>query len=65
LSFIFKSEEEKDVFLDWVVGVLQNERTNQPGLLCRDSQHHGTGKSTLASIVKILFENKTHLNSRE
>jgi hypothetical protein len=55
LSFIFKSEEEKDVFLDWLSWCLQNEDDKPSWAIFLYSQHHGTGKSTLASIVKKLF----------
>ena len=55
LSFIFKSEEEKDVFLDWLSWCVQNEDDKPSWAIFFYSQHHGTGKSTLASIVKKLF----------
>ena len=55
LSFIFKNDDEKDVFLDWLSWCLQNEDDKPSWAIFLYSQHHGTGKSTLASIVKKLF----------
>lgn len=55
LSFMFKNPEEKDVFLDWLSWCLQNESDKPSWAIFLYSKHHGTGKSTLASIVKKLF----------
>lgn len=55
LSFIFKNESEKDVFLDWLSWCLQNEADKPSWAIFLFSERHGTGKSTLAAIVKKLF----------
>ncbi|WP_391480687.1 primase-helicase family protein [Nereida sp. NH-UV-3] len=55
LSFIFKNSSEKEVFLDWLSWCLQNEADKPSWAIFLFSERHGTGKSTLASIVKKLF----------
>lgn len=55
LSFIFKNSSEKEVFLDWISWCLQNEADKPSWAIFLFSERHGTGKSTLASIVKKLF----------
>ncbi len=55
LNFIFKNTSEKEVFLDWLSWCLQNEADKPSWAIFLFSERHGTGKSTLASIVKQLF----------
>lgn len=55
LDFIFKNTTEKEVFLDWLSWCLQNEADKPSWAIFLFSERHGTGKSTLASIVKKLF----------
>ena len=55
LAFIFKNLPEKEVFLDWLSWCLQNEDDKPGWAIFLFSGRHGTGKSTLASIVKQLF----------
>ena len=55
LNFIFKNKSEKEVFLDWLSWCLQNEADKPSWAIFLFSERHGTGKSTLASIVKKLF----------
>ena len=55
LAFIFKNPSEKEVFLDWLSWCLQNEDDKPGWAIFLFSARHGTGKSTLASIVKQLF----------
>lgn len=55
LSFIFKNPAEKEVFLDWLSWCLQNETDKPSWAIFLFSEKHGTGKSTLASVVKKLF----------
>tara|TARA_B110000008_G_scaffold272694_1_gene305798 strand:- start:929 stop:2590 length:1662 start_codon:yes stop_codon:yes gene_type:complete len=55
LSFILKNAPEKEVFLDWLSWCLQNEADKPSWAIFLFSEKHGTGKSTLASIVKKLF----------
>ena len=55
LTFIFKNPAEKEVFLDWLSWCLQNETDKPSWAIFLFSEKHGTGKSTLASVVKKLF----------
>jgi len=55
LSFILKHASEREVFLDWLSWCLQNEADKPSWAIFLFSEKHGTGKSTLASIVKKLF----------
>ena len=55
LSFIFKNPAEKEVFLDWLSWCLQNETDKPSWAIFLFSEKHGTGKSTLASVVKKAF----------
>ena len=55
LSFIFKNPTEKEVFLDWLSWCLQHEDDKPSWAIFLFSEKHGTGKSTLAEIIKKLF----------
>lgn len=55
LEFIMPNAEERDVFLDWLSWCLQNEHDKPSWAIFLFSERHGTGKSTLAAIVKKLF----------
>jgi len=55
LSFILKHASEQEVFLDWLSWCLQNEADKPSWAIFLFSEKHGTGKSTLASIVNKLF----------
>jgi hypothetical protein len=55
LTFIFRNSSEKEVLLDWLSWCLQNEADKPSWAIFLFSERHGTGKSTLASIVKKLF----------
>ena len=55
LTFIFKNPAEKEVFLDWLSWCLQHEDDKPSWAIFLFSKNHGTGKSTLAEIIKKLF----------
>ena len=55
VDYIFKGSAEKEVFLDWLSWCLQNEDDKPSWAIFLYSERHGTGKSTLASVIKKLF----------
>jgi hypothetical protein len=55
LDFIMPNTAEKTVFLDWLSWCLCHEADKPSWAIFLFSEKHGTGKSTLASIVKKLF----------
>lgn len=55
LDFIFPSERERDVFLDWLAWCLQNEAEKPTWGPILYSKRKGTGKSTLCEIARLLF----------
>ena len=55
LDFIFDTEREKDIFLNWLAWCLQNEDQKPTWGPLLYSKSKGTGKSTLCDIARALF----------
>ena len=55
LDYIMPNDTERNVFLDWLAWCLQNESDKPSWAIFLFSERHGTGKSALAQIVKLLF----------
>lgn len=55
LEFVIPSESERSVFLDWLSWVLQYENQKPSWSILLYSEKQGTGKSTLADVLKELF----------
>lgn len=55
LEYVMPREEERTVFLDWLAWVLQYEDEKPAWAILLYSEKQGTGKSTLADVMKALF----------
>lgn len=55
LKYVIPIAEERDVFLDWLAWNLQNEGQKAAWAVMLYSEKQGTGKSTLADVMKELF----------
>ena len=55
LEYVIPKEEERSVFLDWLAWVLQHEDEKPAWAIMLYSEKQGTGKSTLADVLKELF----------
>lgn len=55
LEYVMPREEERNVFLDWLSWVLQYEDQKPAWSVMLYSEKQGTGKSTLADVLKALF----------
>jgi len=64
LEFVIPNQKERTVFLDWLAWCLQNESTKPSWAVMLYSEKQGTGKSTLADVLKALFgsENTGRIN---
>jgi len=55
LDFVIPNTKERTVFLDWLAWVLQHENHKPSWAILLYSEKQGTGKSTLADVLKELF----------
>lgn len=55
LNFVIPNEAERVVFLDWLAWSLQYENQKPSWAILLYSEKQGTGKSTLAEVLKALF----------
>ena len=64
LRFMIPIEAEREMFLNWLTFSLRNEASKPRWSILLYSEKHGTGKSTLAEVLKQLFgpENTSHQN---
>lgn len=55
LRFVIPEERDRSVFLDWLAWSLQHENQKPSWAVMLYSEKQGTGKSTLADVLKELF----------
>lgn len=58
IEYVMPREDERNVFLDWLSWVLQYEDQKPAWSVMLYSEKQGTGKSTLADVLKALFGNQ-------
>jgi hypothetical protein len=55
LAYVIPRDDEREVFLNWLAWNLQNETKKPAWAIMLYSDKQGTGKSTLADVLKALF----------
>jgi hypothetical protein len=55
LAYVIPRDNERDVFLNWLAWTLQHEGKKPSWAIMLYSDKQGTGKSTLADVLKALF----------
>ena len=55
IEYVIPVAEERDVFLDWLAWCLKHEGKKPSWAIMLYSEKQGTGKSTLADVMKALF----------
>lgn len=62
LGYVFKHRQDREIFLDWLAYSLQKEGSKPAWSILLYSRSKGTGKSTLCTLLRLLFGERNSLN---